>query len=364
MIPVGDSPPTAGTASNAFPARQFGLNCPSLGGCGGTSFIRITDGSDSVELVTRCLRCGCWRSARPSRAWSRAFRGLPLRWSPWRSGCGASIPPWPRSWRCSAAGPARSSPSFASAVAGTSRLLWPFVLGSAIGIPIGTSCCRCSTPIASSWCWVPCWWCAARPCWPRRACRALPTAAAWPTPVVGLLGGVMAPLSGFSGLAPALWCTLARLHQGRAPRGAAELQPDRAVGDAGVAGVVGPRACRPVAANGRGRRLADHPVDLRLEDLHRHEPDRVPRRRAVAAGLCRRGHAGVGAEDDARARRRRGESGYRLIALAIASTVNFVRNSTIFFPISSVLLIGSRLTPLMVARLALVRSSMRIVFGS
>ena len=25
---------------------------------------------------------------------------------------------------------------------------------------------------------------------------------------VGLLGGVMAPLSGFSGLAPALWCTL------------------------------------------------------------------------------------------------------------------------------------------------------------
>jgi uncharacterized membrane protein YfcA len=26
--------------------------------------------------------------------------------------------------------------------------------------------------------------------------------------VVGLLGGVMAPLSGFSGLAPALWCTL------------------------------------------------------------------------------------------------------------------------------------------------------------
>ncbi len=26
--------------------------------------------------------------------------------------------------------------------------------------------------------------------------------------VVGLLGGVMAPISGFSGLAPALWCTL------------------------------------------------------------------------------------------------------------------------------------------------------------
>src|SRR6185436_3473480 len=58
------------------------------------------------------------------------------------------------------------------------------------------------------------------------------------------------------------------------------------------------------------------------------------------------------------------EAYFAAIALLIASTVSFVRSSTIFFAISSVLLIGSRLTPLIVARLALVRSSIRIVFGS
>ena len=87
-------------------------------------------------------------------------------------------------------------------------ILWPFVLGSAIGIPIGTRLLPylnpnqfklvlglllvvlCSAMLASS---------------------RLPhiekggrTADAG----VGLLGGIMAPLSGFSGLAPALWCTL------------------------------------------------------------------------------------------------------------------------------------------------------------
>lgn len=56
--------------------------------------------------------------------------------------------------------------------------------------------------------------------------------------------------------------------------------------------------------------------------------------------------------------------GYLPIALWIASTVSVARSSTIFLPMSRVLLIGSRLTPLMVARLAFVRSSMRMVFGS
>src|SRR5918996_234736 len=30
----------------------------------------------------------------------------------------------------------------------------------------------------------------------------------WADAAVGVLGGIMAPISGFSGLAPALWCTL------------------------------------------------------------------------------------------------------------------------------------------------------------
>jgi hypothetical protein len=52
--------------------------------------------------------------------------------------------------------------------------------------------------------------------------------------------------------------------------------------------------------------------------------------------------------------RRTGAGGdYWAMALVMASTVILVRSSTIFFAISSVLLIGSRLTPLMVARLAL-----------
>ncbi len=34
------------------------------------------------------------------------------------------------------------------------------------------------------------------------------TGGRWADAGVGLLGGIMAPLSGFSGLAPALWCTL------------------------------------------------------------------------------------------------------------------------------------------------------------
>lgn len=87
-------------------------------------------------------------------------------------------------------------------------LLWPFVVGSAIGIPIGTrllplldanrfklvlgamlvACC--SAMLATSR--LP------------KVTRGGRIADAG----VGLLGGVMAPLSGFSGLAPALWATL------------------------------------------------------------------------------------------------------------------------------------------------------------
>ena len=87
-------------------------------------------------------------------------------------------------------------------------ILWPFVLGSAIGIPIGTMllplmdanqfklvlgsllvvCCSMMLLTAQ----LP------------KITHGGRTADAG----VGLLGGVMAPLSGFSGLAPALWCTL------------------------------------------------------------------------------------------------------------------------------------------------------------
>lgn len=87
-------------------------------------------------------------------------------------------------------------------------ILWPFVLGSAIGIPIGTQLLGlldqnrfklvlgsllvvcCSAMLATS-----------RLPKINRGGRVADAG-------VGLLGGVMAPLSGFSGLAPALWCTL------------------------------------------------------------------------------------------------------------------------------------------------------------
>ena len=95
-------------------------------------------------------------------------------------------------------GPSRMAPS----------ILWPFVVGSAIGIPIGTQLLPMLDPnrfklvfglvaggvllddvghlaVAES----------------RDGGRVADAG-------VGLLGGVMAPLSGFSGLAPALWCTL------------------------------------------------------------------------------------------------------------------------------------------------------------
>jgi uncharacterized membrane protein YfcA len=87
-------------------------------------------------------------------------------------------------------------------------ILWPFVLGSAIGIPIGQRLLPLLDPnmfkLVLGSLLVIC-------CSAMLATSRLPhikhggkTADAF----VGLLGGVMAPLSGFSGLAPALWATL------------------------------------------------------------------------------------------------------------------------------------------------------------
>ena len=87
-------------------------------------------------------------------------------------------------------------------------ILWPFVLGSAIGIPIGNQLLPMLDPnrfkLVLGSLLVVC-------------CSAMLATARLPSIThggraadagVGLLGGVMAPLSGFSGLAPALWCTL------------------------------------------------------------------------------------------------------------------------------------------------------------
>jgi uncharacterized membrane protein YfcA len=88
------------------------------------------------------------------------------------------------------------------------HLLWPFVLGSAIGIPVGQRLLSVLDPnrfkLVLGGMLVVC-------CSAMLATARLPkithggkTADA----AVGLLGGLMAPLSGFSGLAPALWASL------------------------------------------------------------------------------------------------------------------------------------------------------------
>jgi uncharacterized membrane protein YfcA len=87
-------------------------------------------------------------------------------------------------------------------------ILWPFLLGSAVGIPIGNTLLPYLDPnqfkLVLGSLLVVC-------------CSAMLATASLPhiskggrgaDAGVGLLGGVMAPLSGFSGLAPALWCTL------------------------------------------------------------------------------------------------------------------------------------------------------------
>lgn len=88
------------------------------------------------------------------------------------------------------------------------ELLWPFLLGSAIGIPIGTRLLPLLDPnrfkLVLGLMLVVC-------CSAMLATSRLPRiekGGRLADAVVGLLGGVMAPLSGFSGLAPALWCTL------------------------------------------------------------------------------------------------------------------------------------------------------------
>ena len=87
-------------------------------------------------------------------------------------------------------------------------LLWPFVVGSAIGIPIGTRLLPLLDAnrfkLVLGGMLVVC-------CSAMLATARLPriaTGGRLADAGVGLLGGVMAPMSGFSGLAPALWCTL------------------------------------------------------------------------------------------------------------------------------------------------------------
>ncbi len=87
-------------------------------------------------------------------------------------------------------------------------LLWPFVLGSAVGIPLGTRLLPLLDPnrfkLVLGSLLVVC-------CSAMLLTARLPKVThggRWADAFVGLLGGVMAPLSGFSGLAPALWATL------------------------------------------------------------------------------------------------------------------------------------------------------------
>lgn len=88
------------------------------------------------------------------------------------------------------------------------HLLWPFVLGSAIGIPMGQRLLTVLDPsmfkLVLGGMLVVC-------CSAMLATAKLPKITHGGKPAdafVGLLGGLMAPLSGFSGLAPALWATL------------------------------------------------------------------------------------------------------------------------------------------------------------
>lgn len=87
-------------------------------------------------------------------------------------------------------------------------LLWPFLAGSALGIPIGTRLLPLLDAnrfkLVLGGMLVVC-------CTAMLATKRLPSithGGRVADAAVGLLGGVMAPLSGFSGLAPALWATL------------------------------------------------------------------------------------------------------------------------------------------------------------
>lgn len=87
-------------------------------------------------------------------------------------------------------------------------ILWPFVVGSLFGIPLGTQLLALLDPnrfklVLGAMLVVCCSAMLATANLPaiRRGGRVADAG-------IGLIGGVMAPLSGFSGLAPALWCTL------------------------------------------------------------------------------------------------------------------------------------------------------------
>ena len=127
-----------------------------------------------------------------------------------------------------------------------------------------------------------------------RSCRRSRTAAGSPMPSWDCSGGVMAPLSGFSGLAPALWATL---------RGYSKDEHRAVLQNFNLVVLSATFISFVVAGRARAEHLPQMAVvagsliralDLRVEDLPRHEPDRVQERRAVAAGV-RRG-------DDARRR--------------------------------------------------------------
>jgi uncharacterized membrane protein YfcA len=88
------------------------------------------------------------------------------------------------------------------------NLLWPFLAGSAIGIPIGNLLLPYLDPnrfklVLGSLLIVCCSMMLATARLPR-----VETGGKAADAFVGLLGGLMAPMSGFSGLAPALWATL------------------------------------------------------------------------------------------------------------------------------------------------------------
>jgi uncharacterized membrane protein YfcA len=87
-------------------------------------------------------------------------------------------------------------------------ILWPFVVGAAIGIPIGNMLLPMLDAnqfklVLGSLLVVCCSLMLATARLPQIHHGGKPADAG-----IGLLGGVMAPLSGFSGLAPALWATL------------------------------------------------------------------------------------------------------------------------------------------------------------
>ena len=87
-------------------------------------------------------------------------------------------------------------------------LLWPFLVGSAIGIPLGTRLLPLLDPNRFK---LVLGWHAGGVLFGDAAHSRLPKITHGGKVAdagAGLLGGVMAPLSGFSGLAPALWATL------------------------------------------------------------------------------------------------------------------------------------------------------------